>query len=511
MATPDYIFTEGFDRYGPVGYVPTLADFTGEWNSVGTVVIAAALTGSGYAFTINSGGNSSNAMTKTLPGNYARSVGGVCIQPTMSNISSFPGVTFYDGVTAQFSIRFNSTGTISVVRGSIAAAAFATSVESITPGTPHFLEWDITFHNTLGIIKIWLDGTLTTLNLTGQDTCATANNYFNGFGPSAAGNGGGSAQGIYDHLYLWNYLASGGSETPALSNPVIETQFPAADNTVNFTIGQDVLGEGYRITTTAAAPAANSLVLRKLTPDENGTLNSVSIVPNATSATAKVTPVVYADNGLGTAPAGLLSAGPEVVGLAAGVVTTLPLTTPQAMAAHAAYWVGYITDTSVSMRLFDTTASGYRAANTYTSGVPNPAPAMTGGQGTWLIWGNYVPTTLHYTQLNTGVLLGDLSYNYSSTVNQVENFSFPGLSTTPSIIYSVAVKVVMEKSDAGARTVDIQTTSGAATSTGNQGAGISIATSYTTYSTYHVTDPNTGVGWTSGAVGAAIHGIKIAS
>jgi hypothetical protein len=512
MANPDFDFTEGFDKYGPTGEVNIATNIAlGDWTTVSSIVLAdgsgivASLVGPGYALKLRrSSVSSATTVTKTLPGNYARVVGGFTFATPFTVAGQ--GITFIDTATAQFSLSINAAGQIEARRGGLTATVIATSTQTVTTNSVHCLEYDITFSAAAGIIKVWLDGTLTSLNLTSQNTKVSANAYANAMliGTQDLGN----AEMTFDHLYLWAYTAAGGTETPALTNPIVETQVGSSDSAVAFTPTAAVLGTAYRTTTTTSAPGANQLALRPYTPAVNMTINSVSIIPGATSAGAKYKGVIYSDSA--GAPNTLLSSGTEVVGATSGTRLTLALVTPQALTAGTQYWIGYITDTSVVVQLSDTSTVGYKAANTYASGAPGTAPAMTSGQASYLIWGNATGMTTNWDQVDKNPPLGDLSYNQSSTVSQEDLFGFPALSSTPANIYTVAVKAYAARSDAGARTVDLRTKSVSTSSSGGS-AGQTPLTTYSFLSSYFRTDPNTGVAWGASGLNAAKHGIKVAS
>jgi hypothetical protein len=266
MAAPDFEFIEGFDKYGPPGETNWATHITqGDWTSVlstSECFLTTALSGTGAAlfFRRNSVPISTYRLFKTLPANYARTLGGFCFSLSQVN-SGVVGIEFFDGASQQVGIRINvTTNTISVTRGAIiGGTVLGTSVESVAVSTVHYLEYDITFHNTTGIVKIWLDGVLTSINLTGQNTRATANNFFNGITGIVIENSGSTALTV-DHFYVWSYTASGGTETPALTNPIVETQVPSADSAVAWTPTAGVLGTAFQTTGNVSSPAANSLV-----------------------------------------------------------------------------------------------------------------------------------------------------------------------------------------------------------------------------------------------------------
>jgi hypothetical protein len=527
MANPDYEFTEGWDKYGAGNVTNVNADSSlgnrivsqGEWNSMFSVAggayayIGPALSGTGYAvglsFSGSSGSTRCGGIAKTLPGNYARHVGGCCMKYITSQ--AWTGYFFLDGATIQLCFFFNTSGQIVVYRGNGNGTLLATSTQTAVINSINYVEWDITFHASTGIIKIWLNGALTSINLTGQNTVSSANNYSNGCGPFlyAANGGSGDVQGWFDHTYGWLYTASGGTETPALTNPLVQTDFPSADSAVAMTPVAATIGAPWTSTATTNAPGANQLVLRPFVAEVAATINSVAFVPQATSVGAKMKPVIYSNSG--SAPNALLSTGAEVVGTTIGTAIVMPLTTPQALTAGTTYWIGYITDTSVVINLADNGTAGYKAANTYTSGAPGTAPAMTANQASYELWGNLTGMAVNYSQVNDNPAAGLLSYNQSNTVSAEDLYTFPNLSVSPSAIYTVGIKTFWSRSDTGARTGNCRMKSVSTESSGNT-PGISPATSFGWGASYFRTDPNTSVTWANAAaVNAAKGGPQVAS
>ncbi len=202
-----------------------------------------------------------------------------------------------------------------------------TSAASVSAGTTHYLEWDITFGNS-ATYEVWLDAT-SILNGTG-DIQATANARATGFALIAGRVVGASVVFTVDDLYLFETTGSTNNAI-LLTNPRVETTVPAADSATAFLFGAGVLGASaaYQGVTATNAPGANQFFLRKYTPTANCTLNSVAIVPGATSGTAKFKAVGYADSA--GAPSSLLSSGTEVVGCTSGSTLTGALITPQSL------------------------------------------------------------------------------------------------------------------------------------------------------------------------------------
>lgn len=512
MALPDFSFTEGFDKYGPVGKTVVAADVAGEWSQVnvgsnGANTLVASLMGNGCAMRLYGTGGSVHPMfIRNLPATYARCVGGFYYSNTLNNGPS--GITFGDTNTAQVTIGVDSTGFIRVYRGWVDGTIIATSLQSVTAGGINCIEYDITIHNTTGIIKVWLNGVLTSLNLTGQNTRSSANNYYNQVWISGRAGSGFLTDTTFDHMYSWCYTSSGGSETPALTNPIVETQFGTSDDSSNWNVGAHAIQDKYYYVSTTDAPGANQIALRRVVADATGNIDSLRMIPAGTSATAKFKAVLYADSS--SAPGSLIATGTEVTGCTSGTALSLPFASGQAVTSGTAYWIGFITDTSVAIQCNSSTGVGYKKANTYSSGPPSPAGSgFSTTNSNWNILAIMSGVTTKYTQEDENPTLDDLSYNYSSTTNDQDLYNFPALSATPTVIYSVAVKGRVTKTDSGARTLDLRTKSGATTSSGSA-AGQAPSLTYNYIASYFNTDPNTGVAWT-GSLSGLKHGIKVAS
>lgn len=517
MALPDYTFIDGFDKYGTNIMDNTDAGLDGivirgEWSDLSgdAMGITTALTGSGYALEIgNLGAGGRYGITKYLTASYARVLGGVTVRNlAMTNTGSQKtGIGFMSGASYQLSISFDLTGRLQLYRGSSdGGTLLATGTSIFTPSSIIVIEWDITFHGTTGIAKIYVNGVIEpNLSLTGINTSPVAGNSFNGF-QIVHGN---TQVGVLDHLYLWCYTAAGGSETPALTNPIIETHFVKADSQKQWDVGASQLGQRLGLTSlNVYSPGANRLFLIKYRCQAAGTAQSINVVPNTASATAKLRGVIYADSG--GVPGSLMSSGTEVVGTTSNAQLTLPLVTPQALTAGVDYWVGYITDTSLNMNRYDSSAAGFQAANTYTSGAPATAPTMTSGAGTISIWAALTGVTDNWVQVAQGPYPTATSYNMSTTPGDEDLYEFDALSTTPAQIYSVGIKAVAYLNGTGVRTLDLRTKSNVTTSSGSLAAQ-SVPSSVTQYGSYFDVDPNTSAAWTAAGLNAARHGMRLVS
>lgn len=477
----------------------------GEWNGVGAngVVVAAGLTTSGGNALI-AGGAGGSWVSKTLPANYSRLIGGIRISPSAISTDVSRLVQFTDVATPQCSIRIEINGTFTLAAGNYTGSAIATSTTSITQNSNHFLEWDITFGSS-SAYHLYLDG-VSILSGTGA-TKQTSNSYANVF---VVGNNAGSSAGstTFDDLYLFDTSTSF-NNTVLNTNPVIITQFPTSDTQTQFTNVANILGNYYSATTNAGTINSNSINLRKYTAPAGCTINSVSLVPLTTSGTAKFKGVLYADST--GAPGSRLSTGTEVVGCTSGATLTLPLSTPTALTGAVSYWVGWITDTSINLQITDSVSSnGFAASNTYTSGAPSSAPAMTGSLASFTVWGNCTGATTNWESVANNPAPGDIGSISASTVSDEDLYGFPSLAAGITSVYTVAVKGNIKKSDTGSRTISLRVNS-SATDSGGTLTGQAPATTYGWMTSLFDVDPHTSTTWGISAVNAATSGIKIDS
>lgn len=510
-------FIEGFDKYGPSAPAPTTAlnaqlfawitaATRGEWTPSGasgivSPFIGPPLSSAGGSMVAAATTGTTCGLSKTLTANYATAIGGVRFQ-----VNSFGASTnsvmaiFKDSSTNQASIGINSSGQIIIINA--AGTTVATSTASVTTGAPHYLEWSIGMSST-GAYIIYLDGVSIlsgTANFHGS-----SNNYYNTLFLGTIGTGGAANNVSYDDLYV-----DDGTGAVLLTAPIVQTQFPNSDSAVTFSQGAYAVGYWNNMGAGTTAPGANTLYLRKFTAPTGGvTLNSVSILPQATSATANFKAVLYADSS--GSPGALIATGTQVTGTTAGTPLVGAFSSGQALSAGTAYWIGFITDTSVVIAQADTLNSGVQKANTYTSGAPNPASTVTTGVASWMIWGNTSAATTNNAvvaeQAPLGVW-GDFGYVTSTTVGNEDLYGFPALTGSPVSVYAVSVKAMMRDATSGARTVTLNTKSSGTDSPGSN-SGFTPTTAYDWFGSVFITDPSTSVAWTVAGVNAAVSGYKI--
>jgi len=497
------LFIEGFDKYGPANTVSanvTALLNDGEWTNASGAIsysIVAPLSSTGQALQLNYT-TGSVVLYKTLATTYSRIIGGIRFSSNLAG-SANAGLGFASSGTQACTITINSTGAISLRTGTYTGTALATSSSTVSANSAHYLEWDITI-GASSAYQVWLDGVSVFSGTGNTGNSQTTINQLNFLG----GTIGTNIQ--YDDLYLFDN--TGGTNNAVLNtNPRIETQFPNADSSVQFSFGAAILGQAYQAVASVNAPGANELFLRKFTTGPTGQLASVACIPNAGSG-AKFKAVVYADSA-GSPTGSTLVTGAEVTGTTANATLVSAFSSPPTLSASTAYWLGFITDTFVQLNQVDGTTTGAKATNTYGSGPPTN-PTMTTGQPSWIIYGNMTGIAVDWYEVDVNPPPGDISYVYSSSSGYEDLYSFPALTTTPNNIYTVAVKGNIKKSDTGTRTIDLRMKSGG-TDTGGSNPGQTPATTYGWMDSFFDTDPNTGVAWTPTGLNSAVSGVKVAS
>jgi hypothetical protein len=493
------IFLDGFDKYGDTNSnAATMTTLmAGEWTTITNANIAAGLSVTGQAVTA---GASGLTLTKTITA-AGRIIGGVRFRATLATAV---GIQFLDGASNQCGIGIATTGTISLRNGAYSSGTIlGSSASPISANTTHYLEWDITFANSAAY-NVYLDG-VSIISGTG-DTTATANNTISGV---SLQSGVGAGVVTFDDFYLFDTSGSINNAV-LLTSPRIETTLPTSDSAVQFSIGASVLGGTMSRNSTSFSTTANQFYVRPFTPARACTLNSITVIANATSAAVNLRPIVYSDSS--GAPGTLLTGGATVTGLTSGSQTNMPVTTPQSLSAGTQYWLGYMADIAVTngMALYDSSAAGRTGTSTFSTGAPSSPPTLTTGQATVMLWGNVtLASAANYYEVNQQPPpAANMSYVGDGTVSDEDLYTFPNLSAIPASIYAVAVKAFCARSDSGARTVSLRVKS-SSTDGGGSSTGQTPGTSYGWIGSNFETDPNGSIAWTGVNLNAATTGFKI--
>lgn len=519
MTIANVVFTEGFDQYGPVGQPglgfgsTALALMSaGEWTSGtwGNAQIAAPLVGSGFSFYCPFGASTNGQLKRDMGVNYNRAVGGIWIKTDAYPDRTYLFITISDSAgNIQGGVGLTSSGQIVLVQNG-GATVVATST-ALGLGTIHHVTWDFVCTDT-GAYNIYLDNTSFGSG-TGDFKASTISTWRSIQVGNSSGTSTAHLNWTLDSLWVGD-----DSGDPLLTLPVVETDFPSGDSAVAFTVGAAAVGFWEPLTGQAAAPGANELYLRRIVcPAGGATITTINGYMQATSAGAKFKGVVYPDSsGTPNAQSLLASASSDTVGATANAVVSSTLATPYAMTGGSAYWIGFITDTSVSNWVVDGTsasATAVKAAATYTSGPPATCPT-TAATNTWCIFGTLTGVNNNTFEVNLNptpnLLGGDYTYVTSGTVSAEDLYTFPNLAITPAAIHCVSIKAYLKIATAGVRTINVQGKSSTTDSTGSL-AAVQPTVSYQWYGSYFQLDPNGSIAWTAANVNAFKGGYKIAS
>lgn len=222
------LFVDSFDHYSTV-----LDKWTAQLNNGGSINSSGGRNGTGsMRFS-----NYQNGYSKSLPGNYGTLVLGVAFRTSaLGNLNLQPLISFLDNGTMQTEVRLESTGRLRVSRNGTQLGSTGTTV--LSPNVFYFLELKVLFDPSVGTVQLKINGT-TEINLTGQNTRASANSYANQVALGQVTGAGNEAATIdYDDLYVCD--TSGGSPTNDFLGDVrVEARFPNGNGATSNLVGSD--------------------------------------------------------------------------------------------------------------------------------------------------------------------------------------------------------------------------------------------------------------------------------
>ena len=499
------VFCDGFDKYGPTGCRPgyglgSNTILTGDW-SIGQTswTVVPPLSDFGYAAELNN-----NVMVGSLSAGITRAAGSFRF-----SFGAFLGSMSIKFLSASAS---NELCTLACsptpnpgVKLTNGASTLLGSGGIINTFSTHVVSWDITF-GAAAAFSVYLDG-----EALFSGTGNTANGFTSSdrfyFGPGVAGIG------TADDFVLFNGADPAYDASFLTKNIVVETTFPNSEvqtqltNIGNVLWATGVATNGVYTASTSTDNGAGMIIL-KVTPAVNCTLNSISGQAGETLSTLKIKGVVYSDNAGN--PGSLIRDGTEVLGIVNNAVFSLPIT-PLAVVAGTPIWIGFYSDGSPSLWKYDDNSLlARRYANTYTSGAPAGPLAVGAQEATQVIWGNCTGAPQNFSVGLNPPLNMPASSLTGSTPGQTDLYHFQSLRSNPTAIYGLAVKGFISKSDTGPRTVSLHTKSGAIDSTGSL-PGQALATSNQWQRSMYDKNPNGSVAWTKATVDAASSGVGVAT
>lgn len=141
------------------------------------------------------------------------------------------------------------------------------------------------------------------------------------------------------------------------------------------------------ISANVGVPGANIIYLIPVTPTGAMSLLDVAIMPEISSTTAQIAAVLYDDNN--GSPGTLVNTGIPVVGTTSGVQVASAFTNPTGLLMNVQYWIGFMTDTAISVQQAnDTGSSGVVVLNTFSNGPPAVINNLSVGYPDLQVWGD---------------------------------------------------------------------------------------------------------------------------
>jgi len=113
----------------------------------------------------------------------------------------------------------------------------------------------------------------------------------------------------------------------------------------------------------------------------------------------------------------------------------------------------------------------------------------------------------HYAMVNSATV-DTTGFIAASTVGDADRFEMGDLGVTPITIDAVQVSAFAKKTDATARTLNLQLESGA---TEQDGSAVTLGTNYGRFERIQATNPDGGGAWNAASVNALKAGVKVAS
>lgn len=164
---------------------------------------------------------------------------------------------------------------------------------------------------------------------------------------------------------------------------------------VTVTGGGDQISLGFSATAGGPqyTPGANEIYLVPVTSDGACRLDSLTLTPEATSATAHLAGLLYDDNN--GSPGTLMNVSAIVTGVTAATDVTLAFQNPSGILANVQYWIGFMSDTSIAYdRANNTGTSGVTSNQVYSSGPPIVLNNLATGQPVLHLVGNATSSAL---------------------------------------------------------------------------------------------------------------------
>jgi len=212
------LFIDGFDHYGG-------ADILKKWTDAANGIISTSTKRTGVSSMAFESTYDDRMVRKALGANYNTLVVGAAIMQPHPNADIDRIFIFCDNTTSQIAIIVNRDHTISAYRGN---TLLGTTVSPVFQADVwDYYEAKVVFSQTAGSVTVRRNE-VTILDLTGIDTCESANEYGNGFEFHPCTGYSTSGFTFYDDIYC--------DSTDFLGDIKVETIYPSgAGNSTQFT------------------------------------------------------------------------------------------------------------------------------------------------------------------------------------------------------------------------------------------------------------------------------------
>lgn len=422
---------------------------------------------------------------------------------------------FWDGTTVQCTVVFTTSGDINVYRGDYTNGGTRTLLHTFA-GTYSGLVWThwqvkVILDGTNGEVHIRKNGnTVDDYAVTGLNTLMTANAYANYWDLSSNGGGNGIVRTI-DDLVLYSGSGTGvwtdwiGDIRAEQLAPVSDTaqkDFTPNITTVLFGNDQPQNGQG--------TSHANAINYWLVTAAETGSLGPSGVVHVATTPGTgnHLVMGLYDSDGTGGTPGTLLAISSVMnFGSTGGPLAFTWSASPTLVRNHVYYWAA-LSDNNWNVNGANAgNVNQYVEGFTY-AGASLPSTATPIGNGST----NFTAIQSTIIDLTNSGLVGELIYDKNSTyvvgnaVNDFDLYDISGMTTTPSGIFGVTMRMLMAKSDTDARQATATIKSG---TTQVDGASKLLSSDYQLYDFEVDLDPDTGLPWTAVTLNNITFGPKV--
>lgn len=494
-----WIFGDSFDFYAAI------ADAGTHWDSAANLnLVAGRFTGSQAIGFLSSTAavqlvkaSSSNDVTHHIVCGFEQTA-------ALSGTVLGEYIQLLDGTTGQCCIVFRSDGTILLTSGTPAGSVLATYSSAFAANVWYGFEFEITINNTTGVFKVRKNGntsddfSATSLNTRG----GTANNYANkvqiGKQANTAPFGSANVQLIDD--FLW-FNTSGAAPNTWVGDIRAVQLMPNGDASSQFSKFPIAYTMGLNTAGTSVSESANVCYSKSYTAPVSGTVPSIVVGINAGVTGHMICGLYAADNTNVAGGPGTLLATSNVVTNPVLGPNTFTFASPPTITKNTVYHLAVLSDVAFAFQVPNSNSSTiWSVAQTYAGGFPSNSATVVSSFpsfGNWYLLANITPSNA--TLVSEAQQDGLTSYVFDSVVGHADFYNVTDLPTVPASIIGVVTRGFVAKSDAGAKSAQLQLKSGATTV---QSTTLVLSTSFVYTSRVDTTDPNTGSAWTPAAVNA---------